>query len=378
MDLNKKSLAQHKKHKGKIEIKNKVPLATQEDLSLYYTPGVAEPCRQILKSPEKINDYTNYSNTIAIITDGSAILGLGNIGARAGLPVMEGKANLFKKFANIDAYPILLDTQDPKEIIETVMHIAPGFAGINLEDIAAPKCIEIEKELDKKLDIPVFHDDQHGTAIAVMAGLENSLKLAHKKWSDIKIVINGAGSAGMAIATLLSEKKPKDIILVDKFGILCHKNDLEMNPYQHKCLKFTNQNNKEGQLKAALKSADIFIGVSAPNILKPEWIKLMNKKPIIFAMANPDPEILPAKAKKAGAFIVATGRSDYPNQINNALVFPGLFRAALDYKFVCIDTQDKLKCASAIANTISKPALNKIVPTLDDKNLLPNILKYLK
>ena len=375
MDLNKKSLSLHKKYKGKIEINNKVPLETQEELSLFYTPGVAEPCRQIKKNKSKIKNYTNRNNSVAIITDGSAILGLGNIGPEAGLPVMEGKANLFKKFADIDAYPILLKTQDTTKIIETIINISPTFAGINLEDISAPRCIEIEEALKQKLNIPVFHDDQHGTAVIVLAGLINSLKLSKKHFKDVKIVINGCGSAGLAIFNLLKYQKPKDIILVDKFGIL--DTNKIMNKYQKKAFKKSNKNNIKGKLKDALVDADIFIGVSAPNILKPEWIKSMKKNPIIFAMANPIPEIDPEKAKKAGAAIVATGRSDYPNQINNALVFPGIFRAALDYNFKQITDEHKIKCAKAIAATI-KPTPKKIVPNIFDKKLLPNILKYLK
>ena len=378
MKLNQKALSLHKKYKGKIEIKNKVPLNTKEDLSLYYTPGVAAPCKEIKKNKNNINKYTNRPNTIAIVTDGSAILGLGNIGPEAGLPVMEGKANLFKKFANIDAYPILLNTQNVKKIIEKIINISPTFAGINIEDISAPRCIEIEKALKNIIDIPVFHDDQHGTAIAAMAGLINALKLSSKKWQDGKIVINGAGAAGLSIFNMLSLKKPKDIILVDKFGILESSQAKHMNKYQKLTLKNSNKLKIKGKLDNAIKNADIFIGVSAPGILKPAHIKSMAEKPIIFALANPTPEIMPELAKKAGAYIIATGRSDYPNQINNALVFPGIFRAALDYKFKKITTQHKLKCAEAIAGTIKNPTPGNIIPSIFDKKLLPNILKYLK
>ncbi|MBU0731773.1 NADP-dependent malic enzyme [Patescibacteria group bacterium] len=378
MKLDQKALSLHKKYQGKIEIKNKVPLRTKEDLSLYYTPGVAAPCKEIKKNKNKIDDYTNRPNTIAIVTDGSAVLGLGNIGAEAGLPVMEGKANLFKKFANIDAYPILLNTQNVKEIIDTIVHISPTFAGINIEDISAPRCIEVENALEKLIDIPVFHDDQHGTAIAALAGLINALKLTGKKWSEVKIVINGAGAAGLAIFNLLSLKKPADIILIDKFGILETSVAHHMNKYQKLAVKKSNKSGIKGKLDDAIQNADVFIGVSAPGILKPHHIKTMADKPIIFAMANPVPEIMPDLAKKAGAYIIATGRSDFPNQINNALVFPGMFRAALEYKFKKITTQHKLKCAEAISATVQNPSAANIIPSIFDKKLLSNILKYLK
>lgn len=377
MRSDQKALDLHKKYRGKIEIRNKVPLKNKKDLSLCYTPGVAAPCREIAKNRKKIDKYTNRPNTVAVVTDGSAVLGLGNIGAEAGLPVMEGKANLFKKFADIDAYPILLGTQDMEEIIDAIIRIAPTFAGINIEDISAPRCIEIEKVLDGKLNIPVFHDDQHGTAIVALAGLINALKLAEKIWRNVKIVINGAGAAGLAIFNLLALKKPKDILLVDKYGILESSLARHMNKYQKLAAKESNKSKLRGRLAEAIAGADIFIGVSAPGILKPAHIRSMAKKPIIFAMANPVPEILPEEAEKAGAYIVATGRSDYPNQINNALVFPGIFRAALDYQFKKITTRHKLECAEAIAATVKNPSVDRIIPSVFARDLVPNILKRL-
>jgi len=362
VSLRDESLRKHKKWHGKIEIVSKVRINTSEDLAIAYTPGVAEPCKEISKNIEKIYDYTIKSNTVAIITDGSAVLGLGNIGSKAALPVMEGKAVLFKEFADINAFPICLDTEDPEKIIETVKLISPAFAGINLEDIAAPKCFLIEERLKKELDIPVFHDDQHGTAIVVLAGLINALKIVGKDIKNLKVVINGAGAAGIAIAKLLLKFGIKNIVLCDKKGIL-HKDEDWLNFAQAELALKTNPEGLRGSLEKAIISADVFVGVSAGNVVTREMIESMNDEPIVFAMANPIPEIMPDEAKRAGAKIVGTGRSDFPNQVNNVLAFPGIFKGALKCRKQITDEM-KIAAAYAIAKMVpeKKLSVDNILP----------------
>jgi len=362
VSLRDESLRKHKKWHGKIEIVSKVRINTSEDLAIAYTPGVAEPCKEISKNIEKIYDYTIKSNTVAIITDGSAVLGLGNIGSKAALPVMEGKAVLFKEFADINAFPICLDTEDPEKIIETVKLISPAFAGINLEDIAAPKCFLIEERLKKELDIPVFHDDQHGTAIVVLAGLINALKIVGKDIKNLKVVINGAGAAGIAIAKLLLKFGIKNIVLCDKKGIL-HKDEDWLNFAQAELALKTNPEGLRGSLEKAIIGADVFVGVSAGNVVTREMIESMNDEPIVFAMANPIPEIMPDEAKKAGAKIVGTGRSDFPNQVNNVLAFPGIFKGALKCRKQITDEM-KIAAAYAIAKMVpeKKLSVDNILP----------------
>ncbi len=377
MNINQLSLLLHKKQGGKLEIKSKVPLKNKRDLSLAYTPGVAEVCRVIAKNKKKIFDYTIKKNSVAVVTDGSAVLGLGNIGPEAALPVMEGKAILFKEFADVDAYPICLKTQEIEEIIKIVKAIAPGFGGINLEDICAPRCFIIEERLKKELDIPVFHDDQHGAAIVVLAGLINALKVVGKKINQVKIIISGAGAAGLAITKILLSYGAKNIIIIDSRGTI-YQGRKNLNFVKKEIAKKTNQNRIKGGLEQALNQADVFIGVSQGKILKPEWIKKMNAKPIVFAMANPIPEIMPAEAKKAGAYIVATGRSDFPNQLNNVLVFPGIFRGVLDNNIKQITEKMKLKAALALANYIKKPTSDKIIPSPLDKKVAQAIAKSIK
>jgi len=374
MDYKKESLKLHEKLKGKLVISSKIPIKTREDLSLLYTPGVAEVSRKIFENKNEIYKYTIKGNSVAVITDGSSVLGLGNIGPEAALPVMEGKAILFKEFANIDAFPICISEQNTKKTIETIKNIAPVFGGINLEDIKAPECFEIENAL-QELGIPVMHDDQHGTAVVVLAGLLNSLKLANKKMEDVRIVINGAGAAGISITKLLIKYGFQDIILLDSKGIINKKRN-DLNKYKEEIAGITNKENKEGNLINAIKNADIFIGVSKPNILKKEMIQLMNL-PIIFALANPDPEILPDEAKKVGAFIIATGRSDFPNQVNNVLAFPGIFRGALDIKARKITDEMKIAAALALSKTIT-PSVNKILPNPLDKSIVPRIAEAVK
>ena len=325
MTINEKALELHEKWNGKLDTVSKVQVKTREDLALAYTPGVAEPCKVIAKDPEAAYRYTIKSNTVAVVSDGSAVLGLGNIGPLAAMPVMEGKAVLFKEFGGINAFPICLDTQDTEEIIETVVRIAPAFGGINLEDISAPRCFEIERRLKEKCDIPVFHDDQHGTAVVVSAALINAAKVAEKALKDLTVVINGAGSAGIAIANMILALGVRDLILCDKTGILFRGKE-DMNPAQKEMAQKTNAQNRRGLLADAMAGADVFIGVSAPNLITGAMIAQMAPKPILFPMANPIPEIMPDKAIEAGAFIVGTGRSDFPNQINNVLAFPGIFR----------------------------------------------------
>lgn len=376
MDYNKESVKIHNEKRGKIEITSKIKINDKKDLSLAYTPGVAEISRIISKDKSKIFELTNKGNQVAIITDGSAILGLGNLGPEAALPVMEGKAVLFKRFANIDAMPICLATQDVEEIIRTVKNISPIFSGINLEDISAPRCFEIEERLQKELDIPIFHDDQHGTAIVVLAGLISSLRLLKRRFEDCKIVINGAGAAGIAITILLKEMNPRDIIVLDSKGII-NKKRKDLNPKKKEISIFTNKKNLEGNLEVAVKDADIFIGVSKPNVLTKNMVKSMNK-PIIFALANPDPEILPDLAKEAGAEIVATGRSDFNNQINNALVFPALFRGLLDSKIKKVTKDIKIRVANALADSVDKPSREKIIPSIFNEGYVKNIINALK
>lgn len=367
MDLNQKSLQMHEQWKGKLEIKSKASVKNSEDLAIAYTPGVAEPCKKIHIDKNEVYRYTIKGNTIAVVTDGTAVLGLGDIGPEAALPVMEGKAVLFKEFADINAVPICLNTKDTDLIVQTVKLISPAFGGINLEDISAPRCFEIEQRLKEELDIPVFHDDQHGTAIVVLAGIINSLKLVKKDKTQVKIVINGAGSAGIAICKLLLNYGFTNIILCDRMGVI-HKNSEWTNWAQKELAKVTNLSQIKGDLKDAIIKADIFVGVSAPNILTEQMVKSMNKDPIIFAMANPIPEILPDIAKKAGAKIVGTGRSDYPNQVNNVLVFPGIFKGAIEARTNQITEQMKIAAAEALASIISDTELN-------EDNILPKAFK---
>lgn len=379
MDYNIESLKKHREHKGKIEIKSKFgEIKTKDDLSVAYTPGVAAVSSFLAKNPKFATDYSIKGNTIGVVSDGSAVLGLGNIGPYGALPVMEGKSLLFKEYGGVDAYPIVLATQNTEEIVKTIKAIAPTFGGINLEDISAPRCFEIEARLIKELDIPVFHDDQHGTAIVVLAALINSLKLAGKKKEKIKVVINGAGAAGIAIARLLVKHGVKKIILVDSTGIIS-KNRTGLNETKKEMLSLTNKENISGGLEKALSKADVFIGVSAPNVLKPEFIKTMADKPIIFAMANPIPEIMPNLAKDAGAFIVGTGRSDFSNQVNNVLVFPGLFRGVLDNKIKIITDKIKIACAKALAShlPVSEIGPEKILPSALDKSVAKTLAKQL-
>lgn len=358
MTINEKALQLHEEWNGKLEITAKAPVNTREDLALAYTPGVAEPCKVIAKDPDAVYKYTMKANTVAVISDGSAVLGLGNIGAYAAMPVMEGKAVLFKEFGGVNAIPICLDTQDTEEIIKTIVHIAPAFGGINLEDISAPRCFEIEERLKELLDIPVFHDDQHGTAIVVLAGMINALKVTGKQKEACKIVVNGAGSAGIAISRLLLRYGFQDLILCDKSGIL-HKESEALNWMQKNMMEITNLENRTGSLADALKGADIFVGVSAPNIVTPEMVSSMNSDAILFAMANPVPEIMPDAAKAAGARIVGTGRSDFPNQINNVVAFPGIFKGALEGRAKQITEEMKLAAAIAIAGLVPDSELNE-------------------
>ncbi len=356
------ALALHKQWNGKLDTTPKCQVKSREDLAIAYTPGVAEPCKAIAQNKEEAYQYTIKSNTIAVISDGSAVLGLGNIGAEAAMPVMEGKAVLFKEFGGVNAFPICLDTQDTEEIIRTVVNIAPAFGGINLEDISAPRCFEIETRLKELLDIPVFHDDQHGTAIVVLAGIINALKVTGKKKEACRIVINGAGSAGIAIGRLLLRYGFPHIVLCDKTGIL-HKNTPDLNWMQKEMMELTNLEGKTGTLADAMAGADIFIGVSAPGIVTPQMVSSMNTDPILFAMANPVPEIMPDAAKKAGAKVVGTGRSDFPNQVNNVVAFPGIFKGALEGRASQITEEMKLSAALAIASLVPEE--------LNEDNILP-------
>ena len=363
MTNSEKALALHKEWNGKIETTPKCEVKSREDLALAYTPGVAEPCKVIAEDKEAAYQYTIKSNTVAVVSDGSAVLGLGNIGAAAAMPVMEGKTVLFKEFGNVNAFPICLDTQDTEEIIKTVVNIAPAFGGINLEDISAPRCFEIESRLKELLDIPVFHDDQHGTAIVVLAGIINALKVTGKKKEDCKIVVNGAGSAGIAISKLLLRYGFPNLTLCDKSGIL-NKDSKDLNWMQKEMMEVTNLEGKSGTLADAFVGADIFVGVSAPNIVSEEMVASMNKDAILFAMANPTPEIMPDLAKKAGAKVVGTGRSDFPNQVNNVVAFPGIFKGALEGRAPQITEEMKLAASLALASLVPDDELN-------EDNILP-------
>ncbi len=371
-----RSLELHETNHGKVEVISKVQVTNKEELSLAYTPGVAEPCRKIHANPDDVYKYTAKGNLVAVVSDGTAVLGLGDIGPLAGMPVMEGKAILFKEFANVDAFPICLDTKDVDEIVETVKRISPCFGGINLEDISAPRCFEVERRLKEELDIPVFHDDQHGTAIVVCAGLINALKVVGKKMEDARVVINGAGSAGISICKLMLQFGVGDVVLVDKDGALCPGQEW-MNEAQKAMAEVTNKHKQTGPLKEIIKDKDVFVGVSAPNLVTAEMVKTMAKDPIIFAMANPTPEIMPDVAKEGGAKVVATGRSDFPNQINNVLVFPGIFRGALDVRARNITEEMKMAASRAIASLVTDEELNPdyIIPSPFDKRVCSVVAK---
>ncbi len=376
MGLREDALALHAKARGKLEVKSKVPLQTRQDLTLAYTPGVAAPCLEIQRDANLAYKYTSKWNMVAVVTDGTAVLGLGDIGSLAGLPVMEGKALLFKEFAGVDAFPICIDSKNPDEIVKTVKLIAPSFGGINLEDISAPRCFEIEDRLKAELDIPVFHDDQHGTAIVVAAAATNAFALAGKKFSDATFVINGAGAAGTALAKIIVSLGAKDVISCDSKGVIFDGRP-DLNDAKKALAKITNKNKKQGSLADAAKGADVLIGVSVKGAFTKEMIKSMAHKPIVFAMANPDPEILPSDAKEAGAFIVATGRSDYPNQVNNVLGFPGIFRGALDVRAKAISEGMKHAAARALAALVPKDKLSTdfILPNPLDRTVAPAIAK---
>ena len=368
MDYNAESLRIHEKYKGKLSVKSRVAVNDKEDLSIAYTPGVAEPCRKIAEDKKEVYKYTIKGHTVAVVSDGTAVLGLGDIGPEAAMPVMEGKSVLFKEFGGVDAFPICLDTKEPEEIIKTVKYISPTFGGINLEDISSPRCFEIEERLKADLDIPVFHDDQHGTAIVVTAGIINSLKIIKKEWKDLKIVVAGAGAAGLSIVRLLQTFGPDDVILTNRKGIV-YEGRPDLNPVVAKMAKTTNKHKKQGSLADALVGADIFIGVSGANLVTKEMVKTMNKDAIVFALANPIPEIMPEDAFEGGARIVATGRSDFPNQINNVLVFPGLFRGALMVRSKKIVDDMKVAAARALASLVHDRELNEkfIIPAVFDK-----------
>lgn len=379
MTTNEKALLMHEKWNGKLETTAKAPVKNREDLAIAYTPGVAEPCKVIAQDKEAAYKYTMKANTVAVVSDGSAVLGLGNIGPHAAMPVMEGKAVLFKEFGGVNAVPICLDTQDTEEIIKAVTWLAPGFGGINLEDISAPRCFEIEERLKATLDIPVFHDDQHGTAIVVLAGIINGLKVVKKRKEDCKVVVNGAGSAGVAITKLLLTYGFPNIVMCDKAGIVSKETE-GLNWMQQKMTKVTNPNNETGTLADALKSADIFVGVSAPNIVTPEMVASMNPDSILFAMANPVPEIMPDVAKAAGARIVGTGRSDFPNQVNNVVAFPGIFKGALEGRATQITEEMKLAAAEAIAGLVPESELNEdnIMPEAFDPRVADLVAEAVK
>jgi malate dehydrogenase (oxaloacetate-decarboxylating) len=376
MDYNSLSLKMHEENKGKVEVVSKVKIKDRDDLSTAYTPGVAEPCRKIRDNKSEVYRYTCKGNMVAVVSDGTAVLGLGDIGPEAAIPVMEGKAVLFKEFGGVDAFPICLDTKDVDEIVETVKRIAPVFGGINLEDISAPRCFEIERRLKEELDIPVFHDDQHGTAIVVSAGLINALKLVGKPFSQANVVINGAGSAGISICRLMLQLGIGNVVLVDKKGALCPGEEW-MNPAQAEMTELTNKDRQRGALAEIMKGKDVFIGVSAPNIVTADMVASMAADPIVFAMANPTPEIMPEEAKKGGVRVMATGRSDYPNQINNVLVFPGIFRGALDAKATDITEEMKVAAAKAIASIVSDEELNEeyIIPGAFDERVSKVVAK---
>lgn len=379
MDINELALEAHKNWNGKLETIAKSKVQTREDLSIAYTPGVAAPCRVIAEDKEQAYQYTLKANTVAVVSDGSAVLGLGNIGPEAAMPVMEGKCVLFKEFGDVNAFPICLDTQDPDEIVATVKAIAPTFGGINLEDISAPRCFEIESRLKKELNIPVFHDDQHGTAIVVLAGIINGLKVVGKNKENCQVVVNGAGSAGIAITKLLLRYGFKHVTMCDREGII-HKNYPNLNWAQEEMTQYTNLENKTGSLADALVGADIFVGVSAPGIVSAEMVASMNKDAIIFAMANPTPEIMPDIAKSAGARVIGTGRSDFPNQVNNVMVFPGIFKGALEGRATQITEEMKLVAANALASLVSDEELNEdfILPEVFDPRVAEVVSKAVK
>lgn len=372
-----KALKLHRENHGKLEIVSKVPVKTKEDLSLAYTPGVAEPCLKIKENYDDIYEYTSKGNMVAVVTNGTAVLGLGDIGAGAGLPVMEGKAVLFKAFAGVDAFPICLNSKNVDEIVNTVKIMEPSFGGINLEDIKAPECFEIEKRLKEEMNIPVFHDDQHGTAIVVLAAVINALKLTKRTMENVKVVVNGAGSAGISVAKLLMSAGIRNIIMVDRFGILEESEDW-MNDAQREMAKVTNKAHLKGTLEDAIKGADMFIGVSAPKVLTKEMVSTMAKDSIVFAMANPIPEIFPDEAKEGGALVAGTGRSDYPNQVNNLLAFPGIFRGALDVRATDINEEMKIAAAYGIANLISEDELNPdyVIPNATDLKIAPKVAAF--
>lgn len=374
-NLKERALKFHKDYQGKIELKCKVPVRNKEDLTMAYTPGVAEPCLEIEKNPESIYDYTSRGNLVAVVTNGTAVLGLGDIGAGAGLPVMEGKAVLFKAFGGVDAFPICLDTKDSNKIIETVKLMEPTFGGVNLEDIKAPECFEIEAKLKEISNIPIFHDDQHGTAVVSVACLINALKLVDKKFEDITVVVNGAGAAGMAITKLIMKMGAKDVILCDTKGTIYKGRTEGMNKYKHEIAEVTNKSLVKGDLAEALKGADVFLGVSVANCVTKDMVKSMDRDAIIMAMANPNPEILPSEALEAGAKVVCTGRSDFPNQVNNVLAFPGIFRGALDVRASDINDEMKIAAAYAIAELVDEKLLNPeyVIPAAFDLRIAPKV-----
>ena len=379
MDIRQESLKKHYEWNGKIEVIARCPVETREDMSLAYTPGVAEACMVIKDDVNKSFELTRRSNLVAVVTDGTAVLGLGDIGPEAGMPVMEGKCALFKKFADVDAFPLCIKSKDVDEIVKTIYLLSGSFGGINLEDIAAPRCFEIEKKLKECCDIPIFHDDQHGTAVVVLAGVINALRVVNKKLSDVKIVVNGLGAAGTAISKMLIAAGAKNMVLVDRRGII-DENDTLLGEERQALAKITNPEKLTGGLTEAIKNADVFVGVSAPDIVSEEMIKSMNTDAIVFAMANPTPEIMPDKAKNAGARVVGTGRSDFPNQINNVLVFPGIFRGALDCGATDINEEMKLAAAYALANHIPENELNEenIIPSALDRSVASEIAEAVK
>lgn len=379
MDIRQESLKKHYDWNGKIEVISRVPISSSEDLSLAYTPGVAEPCLEIQKDINKSYELTRRNNLVAVVTDGTAVLGLGDIGPEAGMPVMEGKCALFKEFGDVDAFPICIKSKDVDEIVNAVYLISGSFGGINLEDITAPRCFEIERKLKEKCDIPIFHDDQHGTAVIVAAGLINSLKIVNKKIDEIKVVMNGAGAAGIAIAKHLLNMGVKKIVLCDSKGIIC-KGDSRLNPVKQEMAKITNLEHKQGSLADAMVGADVFLGISAAGCVSEEMVKSMNVNPIIFAMANPTPEIMPDLAKKAGAAVVGTGRSDFPNQINNVLAFPGIFRGALDCRASDINEEMKIAASYALASLVDDDKLNAdyILPEAFDSRVGKTVAKAVK
>ena len=377
MDYNKQALQMHEQYRGKLEVVCKAPLDTRDDLSVAYTPGVAEPCRAIAKNKEDVYRYTTKGHMVAVVTDGTAVLGLGDIGPEAALPVMEGKAALFKKFGGVDAVPICLDTKDPEEIIRTVQCLAPAFGGINLEDLSSPRCFEIEQRLEAMLEIPVFHDDQHGTGIVVTAALMNALKVVGKKIDEIRVVLNGPGAAGTAIIRMMLAAGVKDIIAVDENGILYKERGIGIQDHKKDLCEVTNLTDRRGTLADAVQGADVFVGVSVPGVLTPAMIRTMAKDPIVFAMANPTPEIMYDEAKAAGVRVMGTGRSDFPNQINNLLAFPGVFKGALAVRARDINYEMKVAAAKAIAATVPDEALNEenIIPSVFDKRVTENVAR---